>query len=291
MLKKWSAYSLPALAILAACIGYPYLRFSFFSADMTSSPGNIQVIAHRGASDAAPENTLAAFRLALSDADALELDVHLTADELVVVMHDATVDRTTTGTGALAEMTYATVATLDAGSWFGPAFANERVPTLDQVLDLVDGERTVLVELKWPQQGIYTNLVARVVDIIRKHKAESWVIVQSFEYEYLRELHTLAPDITFYQLVYGYRSFPPVYRDRTLHLGRFPAIEGASGLAIYYKFLSPQVIKKYHAMGRKVVTWTVNDPGDIRRVANLGVDGIISDNPGVVRMELGTSRP
>lgn len=290
-MKKGAAYSLLAFVFLAGCIGYPYLRFNFFSADMTSSPRNMQVIAHRGASGAAPENTLAAFRRALPDADVIELDVHLTADDSVVVMHDATVDRTTNGTGAIHELSSATIANLDAGSWFGDAFAGERVPTLDQVLDLVNGQRTVLIELKWPHQGIYLNLVRRVAETIREHRAESWVIVQSFEYRYLHELHLLAPDITFYQLVYGYRSFPPVYRDRTFHVGTFPTVEGASGLAIYYKFLSPQVVARYHAMGWKVVTWTVNDPGDIRRVANLGVDGIISDNPGVVRTELGTSRP
>lgn len=257
---------------------------------MSSVTQGIQVIGHRGAAALAPENTLAAFRMAMTSADVIELDVHLTADDSIVVMHDATVDRTTDGKSAIANLKYADIVALDAGSWFGEAFRGERVPTLAQVLDLVNGQRTMLIELKWPQQGTYKKLVSRVVDLIRQRKAESWVIVQSFEYAYLRELHQLAPEITCYQLLYGYISFPPVYMDRSFHVGSFPIVEGASGLAINYKFLSPALVEKFHNKGWKVVTWTVNDPADIRRVANLGVDGIISDNPGVVRSELGITR-
>ncbi|MBL7852663.1 MAG: hypothetical protein JNN04_17295 [Cyclobacteriaceae bacterium] len=285
--KRWVWYLVLGLGIVTGCVAYPYLRYFFFASDMSSSKSSIQVMGHRGASALAPENTLAAFRAAMPHAEVLELDVHLTRDDSVVVMHDPTVDRTTDGKGAIAELAYADLAALDAGSWLGEAFKGERVPTLAQVLDLVNGQRTVLIELKWPRNGIYHNLVPRVVELIRARKAETWVIVQSFEYKYLDELRRLAPDITAYQLLYGYLAFPPVYRDRSFHLGTFPIVEGVKGLAIYYKFLSPSLVEKIHGQGLKIIAWTVNDPFDIRRVANLGVDGIISDNPGAVKGELG----
>lgn len=228
--------------------------------------------------------------MAMETADVIELDVHLTADDSILVMHDATVDRTTDGTGVIADLKYADIAALDAGSWFSDAFKGERVPTLAQVLDMVNGQRTVLIELKWPRNGIYKNLVTRVVELIRERKAESWVIVQSFEYAYLHELRQLAPEITCYQLLYGYISFPPVYMNRGFQLGSYPIVEGAKGLAINYKFLSPALVEKFRNQGWKVVAWTVNDPADMRRVINLGVDAVISDNPGLVRSEIGIVR-
>ena len=289
-MKKWVPVGLVTLLIMG-CFAYPYLRFTFYDSGMVSGGTSVTIIGHRGAAAVAPENTLAAFRAAMPDADVLELDVHLTLDDSVVVMHDATVDRTTDGKGAMLELTIAEIAALDAGSWKGDEFKGEPVPTLAQVLDMVNGTRVVLVELKWPDQGIYKNLVSRVVQLIRDRKAESWVIVQSFEYEYLQQLRQLAPDITAYQLLYGYLSFPPVYMDRSFHVGSYPIVEGVKGLAINYNFLSPSLVTALHDQGLKAVTWTVNDPADIRRVANLGVDGIISDNPGAVRTALGTSRP
>jgi glycerophosphoryl diester phosphodiesterase len=290
-MKRLAVYLVFGIAIVTGCLAYPYLRFNFFNSDMSSGKSSIQAIAHRGVSALAPENTLGAFRLAMATADVIELDVHLTCDDSVVVMHDATIDRTTDGKGMIADLTYAELAALDAGSWFSGEFKGERVPSLAQVLDLVNGSRIVLIELKWPKKGIYRNLVTQVLKLIRERKAESWVIVQSFEYAYLRELYSVAPEVTTYQLLYGYLVFPPVYMNRNFHVGAYPVVEGVSGMAINYKFLSPSLVQEIHQKGLKIVAWTVNDPKDIRRAVNLGVDGIISDNPGVVRTEFGTTRP
>ncbi len=247
------------------------------------------VISHRGFSAQAPENTLAAFAEGMKQASIIELDVHLTKDDTVLVMHDNTVDRTTNGKGLIADLTYAEIAQMDAGSWFGQKFAGEKVPTLSQVLDLVRGQRTVLIELKWPKEGNYENLVAGVVDVIRNHRAEHWTIVQSFEYKYLEELHRIAPDITYYQLLYGTLSWPRSYYSREFHWGRYPIVEGIAGMAVNYHYLSPTMVASLKAKKLKVFTWTVNEPEDIRRVYNLGVDGIITDNPALVNRELNLS--
>lgn len=272
---------------VAGALAFPYLRFKMLSAEIQSgATTQLTVIGHRGFSAQAPENTLAAFREGMKYAGIIELDVHLTKDDSVVVIHDNKVDRTTNGKGAIAELTYAQIASMDAGSWFAQEFAGEKVPTLSQVLDLVQGKCMVLIELKWPEEGNYEQLVTRVVDVIRNHRAEGWTIIQSFEYTYLEELHRMAPDITYYQLLYGTLSWPRSYFSREFHLGRYPIIEGIAGMAVNYKYLSPTMVASLKAKKLKVIAWTVNDSEDIRRVYNLGVDGIITDNPAAVNKEL-----
>lgn len=272
---------------LAGAVAFPYLRFKMLSSEIQSGAMiHPAVISHRGFSAQAPENTLAAFGEGMKQASIIELDVHLTKDDIVVVMHDNTVDRTTNGKGLIADLTYAEIALLDAGSWFGQKFAGEKVPTLSQVLDLVGGQRTVLIELKWPEQGIYQNLVTKVVEVIRDHHAEQWTILQSFEYKYLAEINQMAPDLTYYQLLYGTLSWPRVYYSRGFHWGRYPIVEGIAGMAVNYNFLSPTMVALLKGKKLKVFTWTVNEPEDIRRVYNAGVDGIITDNPDLVNREL-----
>lgn len=269
------------IVILAAgMFAFPLLRYMMYS---SADPGirnpKPAIIGHRGAAGLAPENTLAAMTAGLKYATVLELDVHLTQDGQVVVMHDASVDRTTNGTGELMAMKSDDVRRLDAGIKFGEAYQGQFVPTLADVLTLVGGRAAVLVELKWPKEGVYNGLVPKVIDIIRSSGAESWVQLLSFEPSYLEEAMRLAPEIKCNQLLYGYLNFPPVYQDRHFHFGKPRILDGINTVVMYYKFLNPSFIQAMHARHMGVATYTVNEPEDMRKVLNLGVDAVITDYP------------
>ncbi len=268
------------LILVAGLIGFPLIRYMMYSAaDPRLMDPKPAIIGHRGASGLAPENTLAALTEGMKYANVLEIDVHLTRDGQVVVMHDASVDRTTNGTGELIDLSDDDVRRLDAGIKFGATYQGQRVPALVDVLGLVGGRVTVLIELKWPKEGVYDGLVSKVVDIIRFHGAEGWVQLQSFEPAYLEEAMRLAPEIKCNQLLYGYLNLPPVYQDRRFHFGKPRIPDGINTVVMYYKFLNPSFIQAMHARHIGVATYTVNEPEDMRKVLNLGVDAVITDFP------------
>ncbi|HOM81079.1 MAG: glycerophosphodiester phosphodiesterase [Armatimonadetes bacterium] len=220
------------------------------------------VVAHRGASVEAPENTLAAFRRALElGAPAMELDVHRTADGELVAIHDATVDRTTNGTGAVAEMTLEALRQLDAGAWKGKAFAGERIPTLAEVCRLARGRASLVVEIK--AAGIADQVVATleaegVLD-------ESFVI--SFSQETARRVKELRPDTTVGLLSGKAEDLPLV------------AELGLDAFCPHHAAATEEMARELHAANRLLSVWTVNDEEGMRRMAALGADLITSDNP------------
>ena len=157
---------------------------------MTTSA--LMVIAHRGASSYAPENTLAAFDLALQmGVRHIELDVDFTSDGHIVVIHDDTVDRTTNGSGPVTSHTLAALRALDAGSWFGAQFAGERIPTFDEVLARYKGRVHLHTEIK----GRSPSLSQRTADVIRKHGMEGQVTITSFQTVRLEEMRAYAPEL------------------------------------------------------------------------------------------------
>src|SRR2546427_1606284 len=156
------------------------------------SPPDFLIIAHRGASSYAPENTMAAFDLALQMRTShLEFDVHLTRDDHLVIIHDDTVDRTTNGTGPVAGQTLAALQTLDAGAWFGEAFAGARIPTLADVLTRYQGRAHLHIELK----GHTVHLPQRTVDFVHAHGMAQHVTFTSFQHPHLRKMRAYAPEL------------------------------------------------------------------------------------------------
>jgi glycerophosphoryl diester phosphodiesterase len=233
-----------------------------------------QIVAHRGASREAPENTLAAYRRALAiGVDAVELDVHLAADGEAVVIHDFVLGRTVAGSGPVGELTLADLRRLDAGRWFGEAFAGERIPTLAEALDLLRGVR-VIVEIK---NGpiYYRGIAGRVVAEVRNtgHPA---VTVSSFDHPVLREVARLAPDLPT-AILYSARPIDPV---------RLARDAGARLLHPQWTHLTPDAVAAAHSAGLGVETWTVDDPDHLERVLDTGVDAVMSNYPGRVRAAL-----
>lgn len=237
--------------------------------------------AHRGASGHAPENTLAAFRLAAEmGADGIELDVHLSRDGQVVVIHNGTVDARTDGHGRVCDQSLAELQALDAGSWFSPHFSGERIPTLEAVLADVGQRLLVNVEIKGrlaagtPTAGA---LEAEVVRIIQEQGMVDRVIVSSFVPGSLRRVRALDREIPL-----GFLYAGPVHKHLPLWVYR---------LFVPYDALHPAfrlVDAGYVARARRhgpggsdcpLNVWTVNDEEDLCRMRDLGVAGIITNYP------------
>nr|WP_277813356.1 glycerophosphodiester phosphodiesterase family protein [Cellulosimicrobium sp. MM] len=229
-------------------------------------------VAHRGYSSVAPENTLAAVAAGMrTGAEYVEVDVHTTADGVPVVLHDQTVDRTTDGTGDVAVLAGEQVTALDAGSWFSPAFAGQRLPSFAQLLDLLEtgSSSTLLLEIKGPETSAE---VERVVDMVVEAGLEDRVVLQSFDVDALRAAREHAPQIP-RGLLRGALDADPVAVAQDL--GAVMYNPSASAL-----LARPGVVADLNAAGVAVMPYTVNSAADWARLTEIGVDGIITDRAG-----------
>ncbi|MFC7792535.1 glycerophosphodiester phosphodiesterase [Streptomyces cinereoruber] len=228
------------------------------------------VFAHRGASSAAPENTLVADEVARrGGAKWIENDVQPSKDGVPYVLHDTTVDRTTDGTGAVRSLTSAQLDALDAGSWFAPAYAGARIPTLAaQLADLRERGGNLLLEIK----GRHTRAeVARIVQEVRDQGMTARVFVQSFDAASLRYTRELAPELPLGLLRVALDA-DPVAVAKELDLNAY----NVSHVALAER---PGVVDELHAAGVAVNVWTVDTPARWKDMDDLGVDGIITNRP------------
>ncbi len=236
---------------------------SRFASDFITTSETL-VFGHRGASAIAPQNTLAAFMLAAQQgAQGIELDVHLTRDGQLVVIHDFTVESTTDGTGAVADMALAQLKELDAGAWFSPEFAGERIPTLEEVFVAVGGELLINVEIKSSATGIENA----VVECIRHQQMEARVLISSFDADVLRRLRSLT------DVPLGY-LFNSASQSRLAELASFCA-----ALHPWHEQVDADFMQRARELGCLVNVWTVNDPLRACQLAALGVNTIITDQP------------
>ncbi len=246
------------------------------------------VFAHRGGAGLWPENTLFAFRRAWEmGVDVLELDVHGTRDGYIVVIHDPTVDRTTNGTGAVREMTLAEVQALDAGYWFTPDGGQTypyrgqgiRIPTLEEVFDaLPDARFNIEVKSNDPP------IVAALANLIERKGMTDKVIVGSFRQEIVDELRQRLPNVATFASREEIQSF---WVFHTLGLSRawrpvpdtlqVPTEYTVQGVRL--TVVSPRFVRSAHALGVRVDVWTINDPDEMARLLDMGVDGIMTDYP------------
>lgn len=240
------------------------------------------IIAHRGASALAPENTMASFRLAKElGADGIELDVMLSTDDKLVVIHDQSVNRTTTGQGKVNEMRWDELKTLDAGVKFGERFAGEPLPLLDQVFEELGGQFLINVELKnyaTPRD----QLTEKVIDLIMQKGLKKSVILSSFNARNLLKAESLEPTI-----LRGLLTLPGLpgipYRGCLGKRYHYDALHP------YHKDVNQKMVSRLHAAGKKVNVWTVNKPEDLRRMRDFGVDMVICNDPADAREVIETA--
>lgn len=229
----------------------------------------VVITGHRGASGLAPENTLASFKKAMEiGADFSELDVTMTKDSQLIILHDDTLERTTNDSGNVWEKTLAELKTLDAGSWFNSEFAGEPLPTLAEVIDLVKGKMKLNIEIK--VNGHEPGIVEKVVQTVRDKGFADQCIITSFDHPTVERVIEIAPEIPAGFIFSKYPEF-------SVFEGKWPI------LSVKYKLVDQEFIKKAQAVNKQVYVWTVNDEELMRQMIDLGVDGIITNYPNVLK--------
>jgi len=236
------------------------------------------VIGHRGASAHAPENTLAAFELAINHrADAIEFDVSLSSDNQVMVIHDGSVNRTTNGKGKVAHLSMSEMQKFDAGIKFSEKYAGEKIPTLISVFENFGTQILMNVELK-NYSNPFDGLVKKVVELVKYYKLEDRILFSSFLSNNLNISRKLLPEVPcallaysgwmgYYQRHYGWKK-----KYQALH----PYIAG----------VNQNLVADLHLVGKRIHVWTVNEEKNLRRMLDFKVDGVITDDPGMLRQIL-----
>ncbi len=230
------------------------------------------ILAHRGACQVAPENTLPAFEAAVRlGADGVELDVQYSSDGGLVVFHNPTLDANTEGTGRVTAHTLDELRNLDAGSWFGPEFSGTRIPTLDEVLDLLRGKALVNIELK-VLYSLRSSLGADVVALVRRHGMADQVVLSSFNPFALRGAKQAGPEIACGLILSP--DLPAWMRSDVVRRH-----SRTDGLHPELPMVDAAYMARARKLGLPVRVWTVNEEVDMRRMIDLGVDAIITDAP------------
>lgn len=238
---------------------------------LTEADGIPKIIAHRGYSGQFPENTLAAFAGALDiGADYIELDVQLSKDGQVVILHDDSLKRTTGVDGKVSDFTYEELAGLDAGAWFDASFAGEKIPTLEEALTLIrDTQCGVYLELK--DIGQVEGFEEAVLKVVNECGMTNRCLFASFQYRYLQHLKELDPELkTLYNTSSGKKSLPE----------EFPA--DYYGLSV--ETVSQETVGAIHQAGKQAFVWTVNTPAQIKNVRLMGADGMVTNHPGLAKV-------
>jgi len=231
-----------------------------------------KIIAHRGASAHAPENTLPAFQLALDQsADGIELDVMLSKDDRLIVIHDSTLERTTNGKGNVLDHSYAELKELDAGYHFGDAFKNTPLPLLDEVYEQFGGKFKINVELKNYHRP-YDQLPDIALALTKEHNLLDSVIFSSFNARNLIKLRKAEPKVqTGLLCLPGFAG--------ALYRGGFGRRYRYDALHPHHSDVSQNLVQSLHKRGKQINVWTVNKTDDLLKMAGFGVDSVITDDP------------
>lgn len=271
-------YLLLSLFLLGVVLGAGYLAPTLVPNEYIRygsyfTPAYPEIIAHRGFSAIAPENTLAAVKAAISaDADRVEVDVQLSREGEVFLMHDQSLERTTGVRGRILDFSQEEISLLDAGSWFSPDFAGEGVPSLREVLRLCKGKIALKIELK-PVKGVEALLADAVLRIVREEGMSSSVMISSFSQEALERVRKVDGKI-----ISGLIA--------TSVAGPYDEIAYADALVVNQTFLTLDQTGNIKGSGKLLYAWTANSTQEIQAMWRLGVDGIITDYPRRARVAI-----
>jgi glycerophosphoryl diester phosphodiesterase len=258
------------------------LLFSPFSQAFAEEPTvgemkQVDNVAHRGATGYAPENTIAAFDLAVDmKADYIEIDVQRSKDGELVLIHDTTVDRTTNGTGKVGELTFEQLRSLDAGSWKGEQYVGEPIPTFDEILDRYHGKVGILIELKAPE--LYPGIEEQVAEALTERNLDKpqneKIIIQSFNFESMKKTNELLPQVPIGVLTSNRAH------TTTEALQEFSTY--ADWFNPSYGIVTEELVNNVHALGMKIGSWTVRSQEAADFLLDMKVDAIITDYPDYV---------
>lgn len=243
-----------------------------------------QRVAHRGGARLAPENTMAAFRNALTlPADTIELDVQMSHDGQIVVFHDETVDRVTDGTGNILDLDFAYLRSLNAAVHFAGGWPqSEQIPALSEVLKLAKNRVNVYIEIKLSERdgklGRYPQIAETVVKELHVAKMVRDVTIISFDWTTLSRMHRLEPDLVLGALV-SRELWKPEDDSRLEQLCQQVTAAGCNWINMDHHICTPEMVSIIHQNGFKLGLWTVNELEELRSWSRLGVDSLTSDRP------------
>ena len=269
-LKKYPLLKTAVVIAVAVCVFFSGpRRFAQVRWMMNTEYGVPMIMAHRGYSAAAPENTLPALEKAIDEGfTAAEIDVQMTKDGEIVILHDSSLSRTAGLNKNIWEVTYDEIKDLDNGSFFSKEFAGTPIPTLDEALKLCRGKLFLNIEIK--RTGYDDGIVEKVIDIILENDFVDQCDITSQDYETIKQVKTANPDIlTAYTSVIG--------------IGDLKSLDAADIISIQETFATYDNIANIHKAGKRVFVWTINDEDKMEELISLNVDAILTNDPGLCR--------
>lgn len=275
-MKRYLSFISIIVLLLIIYITMPYITNFFTVKQEHLEVGKkTLIIGHRGGAGMAPENSLKCIEKGIQvGADIIEIDIHLTKDGKLVVCHDKTIDRTTNGTGKISEMTLDEIRKFHIVDRNGDK-TEEQIPTLDEVLQLVDGRCTLLIEIKKTKK-LYQGIEKKLLETIKTYRASKWIVVQSFNDSVLEVLYKLDHTIRLEKLIVFKLQWIPVIFDGSFTFFSFKKYDYISSFNFHYRAVTPMLLKKIHAQGKEVKVWTLEKPDNWK---GFPVDGIITDYP------------
>ena len=259
-----------SITILILLSQLAFVACSKEESKMETKKKNIMVVAHRGASGYAPENTLSAMSKAIEmKAEMSELDVQETADGEIILLHDNTTERTGKKDLNIWELNYDDLKDIEVGEWFSEEYKGEPIPTLKEVIDLVRGKMKLNIELKANKHE--KMLAERSLKVVMDNDFLDQVVFTSFKFDEIRKIRALNKEA---KVGYIFGKLPENVDVFT---------EDVDLLSAHYKTVDAEFVKKAKAGGKEVHVWTVNEPEDMKRMIELGVEAIITNYPDVLR--------
>lgn len=263
---------LALVLVLVLSGGYTYNAVYNGAIRPESSLFSIQITSHRGSSLQAPENTLPAIEMAIENmSDYIEIDVQMTKDGVVMLLHDQSLRRTTGENKKLQDMTYDEVRALDAGSWYGSEYEGVMIPTLEEVMQIVKGRADLNIEMK--RNAASDMLPEAVVALIEEYDMEKQCVITSTDRKYLEQVKELNPDLrTGYIVSAAYGNY---FNDDSVDF-----------FSVRSSYLSESIVREAHSYGKEIHAWTVNSVKELNRMKRIQVDNVITDNPILARSVL-----
>ena len=234
------------------------------------------IIAHRGASHEAPENTLASVNLAWEkDADAVEIDVHLSKDNRIMVIHDKDTRRTAGVNLVIKESLSSDLRELEVGSFKDPKYAGEKIPFLEEVIETIPDGKTLVIEIKSD-----VTILPFLAEKINASPKKNQLVVIGFDFDLMAEMKKMLPEVPAYWLHY---SLTGGYKTKHIKMGKDAGLEG---LNFRFKGISEKFVAAVHDAGMEMYAWTVDDPDEARKLAEIGIDGITTNRPAWLKTQL-----
>ena len=235
------------------------------------------IIAHRGFSSQYPENTLVSIKKAIeAGCDSVEIDVHQTRDERIVVIHDSSIKRTTKGKGEVDDLDYDILQKYDAGSWFDKKFKNEYIPSLEEIMEVIAGQANIIIEVKFGSER-YPNFERNLVNIINYYKDVADITVSSFKITVLSKLHNYNSDLNLAKLISPGEMWRTLFDSNLRKFGN--KLDFIKEILPHYSFINAGFISWARDRKFKIFPYTVNDEITMKNLIEKQVDGIITDSP------------